>query len=583
MKKSVVVRRSIQLAFGVLLLVLFTMSPLLGGGTPDSAASSLDDDSLVDVLLDSQRDFGEFHQNLGQINNPSIRFYAKLDGGYLGVGTDRITLWSDCSPPVDVLVFGESKCIEPHGIERTDQVTSYFLGSRGTFTNIRSYGAILYEEIIPGLDMVLDESPEGIFCEMSTDQGHDLTEISEMFKVSDEIEWIREEVASGLDSKIRFNLKDQSGGGFHLAQDDEVRLSRCIGGSDRDEAHAIAVDANGSLYVTGRTRSLDFPTVNAYDDSLNAGYDLFVSKIRSDRTIEYSTYIGGSWTSLESAEADDVGSDITVDAVGNAYITGYTKSDDFPTVNPMFSLPDDNETLRGDYNDREGDVFILKLDSVGMIAYSTYFGGRNGDIATSISLDAVGNIYFAGRTSSIDFPLVNEFDDINDDGNYDGFISCISAAGDQILFSTFFGGIQNEYLHDFVIDNSGNLIVTGNTRGSLSLTRPLDNSYGGNIDAFVLKIDSGWNVVYSTYLGGSERDQGFSVSVDASGVAYITGETLSPDFPIQSSLYDEYQGSGDCFITAISEDGSNIEFSSYLGGAGADERSQLPCHLPWFW
>ncbi|MFX1272243.1 MAG: SBBP repeat-containing protein, partial [Promethearchaeota archaeon] len=577
MKKSVRARkhlllRTLQLSIGLLLLFCITISPLYAGGDSDVASTTRVDDSYsANIPLDYFEITGEFYENQGQISDSSIQFYAELDGGYIGLGADRIMLWSCCSPPNDIIVFSESTYLEPIGLDKTGHIANYYLGSRGTYTNVQSYRAVLYEDVLPGVDMMFDNPSKGIICEVFSDEGFDFAAVSEMLKVTDRFDWIQEEKQKASDSLMRLNLRDRTRGEFLLSQNEEVLLSRCMRGSERDEAIAIARDTAGYLYITGRTASQDFPMVTAIDSSWNGGYDVFVTKIDSIGTVEYSTFIGGSEASMSGTQPDEIGNDITVDAAGNVYVAGNTKSDDFPRVNPLYSYPDDNATLRGEYRETEGDAFVLKLDSTGQLEYSTYFGGKSGDVAYSISLDADGNMYIGGRTASRVFPTVNAIDDLNDAGIYDGFISCISAAGDTLLFSTFFGGSQNEIVNDLAIDDSGNLVVTGNTGGGLSLINPHQSTFGGGgLDAFILKIDTGWNVVYSTYLGGSGSDQGKSVCVDSSGTAYVTGRTESPNFPNVAALTDDYGGFGDCYITAISYDGAGINFSSFVGGGGAD-------------
>ncbi len=565
--------RSLQLSIGLLLLIFIAISPLYAGRDGDgSPISSLEEGSSIDLSIDYLEIAGEFYRNQGQIPDSNIHFYTALDGGYLGLGTDRISLWSGYSPPLDIMIFGEPINLEPLGLERTDHTTNYFLGSRGTFTNVQSYRAVLYKEVLPGIDMLFDNPTKGILCEVFAEEGSDSTTAAEMFKVTDRFAWKQEKVSAASENLMKFSFLDRTSGEFILSQDDEVLFSRCFRGSDRDEALSITQDEAENLYITGRTASLNFPVFNAIDSDWNGGYDVFVTKINPSGTTEYSTFIGGGVSSMAGTQPDEVGNDITVDADGNVYITGNTKSDDFPRVNPLYSYPEDNDTLRGEYLATEGDAFVLKLNSTGQIEYSTYFGGKNGDVATSISLDADGNIYIAGRTSSENgFPLVNPIDSLNDAGIYDGFVTCISAAGDTLLFSTFFGGSQNERINDIAIDDSGSLVVTGNTEGGLSLINAFQSTYGGgDLDAFVMKIDSGWNVVYSTYLGGSDSDQGLSICVDSTGTAYVTGRTHSPDFHNVSALYGTYGGSGDCYITAISEDGASIAFSSFVGGDGAD-------------
>ncbi|MHA2142886.1 MAG: SBBP repeat-containing protein [Candidatus Thorarchaeota archaeon] len=577
MKKSVRARKHLsmmafQLSIGVLLLVFVTVAPLMGrGDIYRYSLDNLDDRSSIDIALDYLEDAGEFYENQGQFNDSNVRFYAKISGGYIGFGPERVTLWSGYSPPLNILVFDGVSHNEPLGLEKTEQITNYFLGSRGTFTNIRSYLAVHYDDVLPGIDITFDNPSKGVFCDVSIEDGLDSRGILDMFKVTYESEWIQVEKSIAAENKVRFNLLDRGCERFTLSQNDNILLSGYLGGADRDEAHSITSDVDGNLYITGKTYSSNFPVFNAYDSTYNGGEDVFVTKMDGNGIIEYSTYIGGSVATMTSAQPHEIGNDIAVDADGNVYVVGNTKSDDFPTVNPMYSFPENESILRSGYNDAEGDVFVLKLNSTGSIEYSTYFGGTNGETGTSISLDVDGNIYFAGRTSSEDLPLAYAIDAVNGAGNYEGFISCLSAAGDQLLFSTYFGGSQNDRVNDIAIDNSGSLVVTGNTMGGLSLTNPIYSSYGGVRDAFVLKIDSGWNVVYSTYLGGSERDLGLSVCVDSSGTAYITGSTNSSDFPLLSPLYDTKNGEfEDCFITAILEDGSDLLFSSFIGGYGTD-------------
>ncbi|MFW9911769.1 MAG: SBBP repeat-containing protein, partial [Candidatus Thorarchaeota archaeon] len=566
--------RTLQLSIGLLLLVFITVSPLIAGGSNDvKSMVSLDDSPSVEVSSEYLEITGEFYENQGQISDSSIHFYAEVDGGHIGLGTNRIALWSGSSPPNDIIVFDESICLEPIGQDRTGHIANYYLGSRGTYTNVQSYRSVLYQEVLPGIDMMFDDPSKGIICQVFSDDESDFAAVSKMFKATDMFDWIKEE-SNASESLMRFSLRNRTDGEFLTSQDDEVLLSRCMRGSNRDEALAIARDTAGNLYITGRTASQDFPVVNAMNSSLNGGDDVFVTKIDSNGTIAYSTFIGGGqgYVGAYPTQPNDVGNDITVDSAGNVYLTGNTKSNDFPTTaNSLYSYPENESILRGEYREDQGDAFVLKLDSSMQLEYSTYFGGKSGDIAYSISLDADGNMYIGGRTASRVFPTVNAIDDDHSTGIYDGFVACISAAGDTLLFSTFFGGSQEEEVRDLAIDDSGNVVVTGNTGGGLSLISPLQSTFGGgNLDAFVLKIDSGWNVVYSTYLGGSNSDLGYSICVDSIGTAYVTGRTESPNFHNVSPLTGNYGGSGDCYITAISYDGAGIDFSSFVGGGGAD-------------
>jgi hypothetical protein len=201
--------------------------------------------------------------------------------------------------------------------------------------------------------------------------------------------------------------------------------------------------------------------------------------------------------------------------------------------------------------------------------YSTYYGGTNGEYGNSIDIDRDGNVFVGGWTSSDDIPLVNPIDSENPE-IFDGFILCLSAAGDELLFSSLLGGSGIDRVKDLAICQNGDFVVTGYTEGGLSLDNPLFSSYSGAADAFVIKIDSSWDVVYSTYLGNSSRDEGHAVAVDADGIAYITGFTDSVDFPLEDALDDTLNGTRDCFVSVISDSGDSLISSTYIGGDSID-------------
>jgi hypothetical protein len=336
-----------------------------------------------------------------------------------------------------------------------------------------------------------------------------------------------------------------------LVIDPVLLYSTYLGGSDDDVGVGIAVDASGNAYITGYTRSTNFPTGNPLQASNGSGYDVFATKLNAaGSALLYSTYLGGS--------GDDLGSRIAVDTSGNLYITGSTNSGNFPTANPL-------QTLIGGGLD----AFVTKLNASGSaLLYSTYLGGSGDDSGTGIAVDASGNAYITGQTRSSNFPTVNPLQASNGGGIIDSFVTKLNASG-SALYSTYLGGSSNDLSEAIAVDTAGNAYITGSTDSSNFPTAvPLQASNGGSYDAFVTKLNaSGSTLLYSTYLGGSNDDHGGGIAVDASGNAYIAGPTNSTNFPTVNPLQASYGGSTDTFVAKLNAAGSALLYSTYLGGS----------------
>ena len=311
--------------------------------------------------------------------------------------------------------------------------------------------------------------------------------------------------------------------------------STYFGGSSYDFGYDIAVDGSGNAYITGETDSTNFPTKNPIQESMAGLRDAFVAKIDADgAALVYSTYLGGN--------SHDYGSGIAVDGSGNAYITGYTFSDDFPTKNPI------QESKAGDY-----DAFVAKIDADGSaLVYSTYLGGSGSDHGSSIALDGSGNAYIIGQTDSTNFPTKNPIQE-SMAGLRNAFVAKIDADGSALVYSTYLGGISYDYGNGIAVDGSGNAYIIGyTTSDNFPIKDPIQESKVGDWDAFVAKIDAdGSALVYSTYLGGSSRDFGNGIAVDGSGNAYITGETSSANFPTKDPIQASNAGIRDAFAAVI--------------------------------
>ena len=316
--------------------------------------------------------------------------------------------------------------------------------------------------------------------------------------------------------------------------------STYIGGPSDDEASGIAIDGAGHAYVTGTNLPSGYPTtMGAYDTTSNGSSDVFVTKLNGGGSdLEYSTLIGGGLA--------DIVSDIAVDAAGNAYVTGRTTSSDYPTTAGAVDT-----TSNGDF-----DVFVTKLDTSGSgLGYSTLLGGASADSGEEIALDAIGTPYVAGLTGSSGFPTtVGAFDETFNGGN-DAFVTKLESSGSGLAYSTFVGSISVDQGWGLAVDGSGNAYVTGLTHSSgfPTTTDAFDTTFNGSNDVFVTKLNGmGSALAYSTFLGGSTNEAGWSVAVDGDGNAYVTGFTQSTDLPTTPGAFDvSFNGQADAFITKL--------------------------------
>jgi hypothetical protein len=302
--------------------------------------------------------------------------------------------------------------------------------------------------------------------------------------------------------------------------------STYVGGTDSDAAFALAIDADGAVYLTGETQSADFPTTTgAYDETYNGGLDVFVSKLDPTGSIlEFSTVLGGTVTGSPPGLAGDHGSDIAVDQRGDVYVTGFTESPDFPTTPGAL-----DETFNGDF-----DAFVAKFDPTGSnLLYSTVLGGPGHERGEDLAVNSKGKVYVAGHTTSSDFPTTPGAYDTTLNGQSDAFVVKLNPSGSALVYGTFVGGADLERGLGMDVDASGRVFVTGLTSSTDYPTTPgaYDQSSNGGGDAYVFELDTtGSSLVASTYLGGDVIDQGWELVLDPSGQPCIVG-TASSNHP----------------------------------------------------
>ena len=286
-----------------------------------------------------------------------------------------------------------------------------------------------------------------------------------------------------------------------------------------------------------------------------------------DPNLSYSSYVGGS--------GDDYGNAVALDAAGDAYLTGQTMSTNFPTLGPY------QASCEGCTTFSQPDAFVTKVNSSGTaLVYSTYIGGNYEDAGNAIAVDSSGNAYVAGATSSSDFPVMGGFQTTSGGPTEpgvagDAFVLELNPAGSALVYSSYLGGTAEDDAYGIAIDGAGEAFVVGRTE---STNFPLQNAYqaqnNGSFDVFVTKVASGGaTILDSTYLGGASEDDGYAIAVDSSGNAYITGQTLSNNFPTASAYAAAYGGGADAFVAKVTFSGSEIAlgYSTYLGGTSTDQ------------
>ena len=315
----------------------------------------------------------------------------------------------------------------------------------------------------------------------------------------------------------------------------------------------IDIDTEKNVYITGTTFSLNFPTTTGAFQATKAGSgptDAFVTKLNpTGSSLVYSTFLGGA-----SAET---GSDIRVDKNGNAFVCGTTASTDFPTTPGSF-LPVLNSP---------GNGYVAKLNATGSsLVYSSYIGGSATDSAFGIDIDDQGNAYVAGESAvAVNppfFPITDGVIQMNYAGGVlDAFVTKVNPDGSMLVYSTFIGGLQAEHANAIAVDKKGSAYIIGHTNSNDFPTKDQIQSEpnDGGFDAFVSKLNpSGSAFEYSTYLGGSQFEDGLGIAVDSNGAAYITGYTEAPVnppfFPSTTGAFqDKVTGNADAFIAKISD------------------------------
>ncbi len=545
-----------------------------------------------------------FTPNRGQLEAP-LRFSARAGtamitfsaGGWNYVLEGPTGRWV-----VKFDFVGARPDVEVEGLGRTGAVVSYFKGKPSEWkTGLPAYSGLRYRDLWPGIDLIFrgdgdklkyefvikaGARPEDIRMKLeglkgaTVDDEGSLRLLTGQSGITDEPP--RAYAGSGKERRnveARYALEAALDGeyslGFSVGAYDRTQdltidpaLTYCgyIGGSAREDGYGIAVDSAGCAYVTGFTYSDQgsFPVRGGPDLSFNGPeQDVFVAKVRADGGgLVYCGYIGGN--------GNDYGRRIAVDALGSAYVTGRTESDEssFPVrVGPDLT-----------YGAPYADAFIAKVDPTGTsLEYCGYIGGSGEDEGHGVAVDGAGRAYVTGWTNSTSssFP-VKTGPGLVAGGGMDAFIARVGSDGRGFDYCGFIGGSQDDYGYAVAVDRSGNACLVGETyssEASFPVKIGPTTAYHNNGDVFVSKVvASGASLAYCGYIGGNQSDQAGDIAVDEPGNVYVTGTTYSDanSFPIKFGPFHNLRGITDAFVAKIGLSGQGFQYCGYLGGDDAD-------------
>ena len=545
-----------------------------------------------------------FEPNQGQADSaarflahgPGYSLRLTRQGATLAVGRPgpaRGTLARSAALVTMHLVGGRE--VEPSGDGALAGETNYLLGNdRSRWrTGIGAFAAVRYAGVRPGVDLVYyGGDPSRLEYDVRLAPGVDPDSVGVAFDGAEGLvidgegnavvslaggEQLRkrppiayQETASGERELVpaRYRIRDDASIGFALDRHDPRRavvidpiiaFSTFHGGSASDGGEGIAVDGAGNIYVTGYTLSANFPRAAPLQGAAAGAYDVFVTKLGPlGQSLIYSTYLGGS--------GDDRGTGIAVDAAGNAYVTGFTTSANFPTVAPL------QGALGGGF-----DGFVSKVNAAGSaLVYSTYLGGANTDAAYGIGVDGAGAASVAGYTDSTNFPTSAPVQPIAAGGS-DAFVARLQPSGSGLIYSTYLGGSSQDVANGIAVDGAGNAYVAGWTTSlNFPTVAPVQAALAGASDAFVCKLGpAGGALSYAPYLGGGGADVGNAIAIDRTGAAYVAGHTNSANFPLVAPLQGPFAGTYDGFVTKLDPAGAAFSYSTYLGGGGLDRANGI--------
>jgi hypothetical protein len=567
-----------------------------------------------------------FEENRGQLENP-IRFASHFAGydlfltpreilialpkgkapdfpGLTGFPSlpERRTAGEE--PLIRLFLRGGNPSVAITGIGELRSKTHYFIGRdpERWVSRVPHFSSVKYSQVYPGIDLLFRTHQGEIEWDFLVASGSDPQQISLQAIGVDKLEIdtdgnlriqqgkehltinrpsIFQELSGNQtaieggylieEEIIRFQI-GPSDRRLPLVIDPVLSYSSYLAGSGGESARAAAVDTSGNIYVAGPTESLRFFASYPRGETVGRPPDIFLAKLDpSGAEVIFLVYLGG-----QGAEGL-FDCSIALDDQDNVYITGDTRSDDFPLVNPLF------DTLNGSGDTSFFDSFIAKLSADGtQLIYSTYLGGSRSDVVFDVAVASDRAACVVGGTNSTDFPAVNAFQGQSKGGGFlgsDAVVSCLDESGERLVYSTYLGGSGDDAGFSIDIDSGGQAYVAGATSSSdFPSLNGYQMAFGGGenflLDAFISSFESDGTLSYSSYFGGEGDDAALAVAVDNSGQAHVGGVTSSANFPRQSAFQPDFWGGGaygiDAFVAKISSTGTGLLYSSLLGGSRDD-------------
>jgi uncharacterized protein (TIGR03437 family) len=544
-----------------------------------------------------------FEANAGQ-GDGQVKFLSRGPGHLLSLTATEAVLqvWPEQSKLGDhqrrssdpailrMKLAGANPAPRIEGLELLAGKSNYFIGNDPSKwrTNVPNYAKVRYAEVYPGVDLVYHGDQRRLEYDFIVSPGADAKTVAMTFDGAEklEVDSKGDLIVQTAGQRVVLHKPDiyqevdgarqRISGGYLVADNRQVGFS--VGAYEKGKAlvidpmivslgslggSAMALDSSGNIYLTGAVTSPATP--GAFQTKPGGGTDAVVAKLTASGDLIYATYLGGS--------SGDVGNGIAADPTGNAYVVGTTASVNFPAASSI------QRAFGG-----STDAIVAKLSSGGdVLLYSTFLGGAGDDRGNGIAIDAMGSAYVTGSTDSADFPTVKPIQATRG-GGMDAFVAKVNSEGTELAYSTYVGGSGSDSGNAVAVDALGNAYVAGSTASSNFPTTPgaFDRSYAENSDAFAVKLNpAGSALVYATYLGGSKGgylseasyDSASGIAVDASGNAYLTGQTCSYDFPTTPDAFQRYLVSwkyNHTFVTQLDASGSGILYSTYLAGILGD-------------
>lgn len=340
-----------------------------------------------------------------------------------------------------------------------------------------------------------------------------------------------------------------------------LEYSTMIGGVEADSPQAIHVE-DGIATVGGYTNSKDFPvTSGVYNDTFNSGQDIFVLQLNeTGGDLLFSTFVNGEgWEQVTSLlKKED----------GNFIISGGTNSTDFPTTSGAYQ-----EKISAGTKSYESIMFILNGTGTDLL-YSTYLGGSDYEAAAALALDPLGRILLYGHTTSTDFPTTTGCYSDTRNGSSDLYVVRFDENMTDLDFGTYYGGAGYDTMGSILVSEEGDIFLSGYTYGIQTTTGAFDETFNGDVDAFITRFDPNCtNVKACTYLGGDDDERSVTIGFDDEENIFVYGTTISTDFPKSTGAYDEtFNGTNNqnLFLSKLDSDLSTLLYSTFLGGDGYD-------------